>query len=120
MWSGPHLRSKPCNPGDDMSLKRRLAVLGAAVGLAPLLLVVLPASSAGAHGYISAPPSRQAQCAQGTISCGEIKYEPQSVEGPKGLRSCSGGVPRFAELDDDGQGWHAPAGGRTGPFTSTF
>ena len=103
-----------------MSLKRRLAVLGAAVGLAPLLLVVLPASSAGAHGYISSPPSRQAQCAQGTISCGEIKYEPQSVEGPKGLRSCSGGVPRFAELDDDGKGWHATSVGRTVTFTWTF
>jgi predicted carbohydrate-binding protein with CBM5 and CBM33 domain len=90
-----------------MSLKRRLAVLGAAAGLAPLFLVALPAATASAHGYISSPPSRQAQCAQGTVSCGDIKYEPQSVEGPKGLRSCSGGNSRFAELDDDGKGWHA-------------
>ena len=90
-----------------MSLKRRLAVLGAAAGLAPLFLVALPAATASAHGYISSPPSRQAQCAQGTVSCGDIKYEPQSVEGPKGLRSCSGGNSRFAELDDDNMGWHA-------------
>jgi chitin-binding protein len=103
-----------------MNLKRRLAVLGAAAGLAPLLLVALPAATASAHGYISSPPSRQAQCAQGTVSCGDIKYEPQSVEGPKGLRSCSGGNSRFAELDDDGHGWHLNAVGSTVTFTWTF
>jgi chitin-binding protein len=103
-----------------MSLKRRLAVLGAAAGLAPLFLVVLPAATASAHGYISTPPSRQAQCAQGTVACGDIKYEPQSVEGPKGLRSCSGGNSRFAELDDDGKGWHATSVGGSVTFTWTF
>ncbi|MGH3759268.1 lytic polysaccharide monooxygenase [Actinophytocola sp.] len=103
-----------------MSLKRRLAVLGAAAGLAPLFLVVLPAGIASAHGYISSPPSRQAQCAQGTLPCGDIKYEPQSVEGPKGLRSCSGGNARFAELDDDAKGWHATPVGGTVTFTWTF
>jgi chitin-binding protein len=103
-----------------MSLKRRLAVLGAAAGLAPLFLVVFPATTAGAHGYISTPPSRQAQCAQGTVACGDIKYEPQSVEGPKGLRSCSGGNSRFAELDDDGKGWHATSVGGSVTFTWTF
>ena len=70
-----------------MSLKRRLTVLGAAAGLAPLFLLVMPAATASAHGYVNSPPSRQAQCAQGTLPCGDIKYEPQSVEGPKGLRS---------------------------------
>ncbi|SOJ55143.1 Chitinase D [Mycobacterium simulans] len=55
-------------------------------------------AKANAHGYISTPPSRQAECAQGVVQCGPIKYEPQSVEGPKGLRSCSGGLPQFAEL----------------------
>jgi len=103
-----------------MSLKRRLAVLGAAVGLAPLLVVVLPAATAGAHGYISSPPSRQAQCAQGTVSCGDIKYEPQSVEAPKGSRLCSGGNPRFTELDDNNHGWHVNAVGSTVTFTWTF
>jgi predicted carbohydrate-binding protein with CBM5 and CBM33 domain len=103
-----------------MSLRRRLAVLGAAVGIAPLLVVVLPAATAGAHGYISSPPSRQAQCAQGTVSCGDIKYEPQSVEGPKGLRSCSAGIARFAELDDDNHGWHVNAVGNSVTFTWTF
>ncbi|QEU96018.1 lytic polysaccharide monooxygenase auxiliary activity family 9 protein [Streptomyces kanamyceticus] len=85
------------------SRRKIAAVIGAA--LAPVIAVSLPASSASAHGYISNPPSRQAQCAAGTVSCGEIKYEPQSVEGPKGLSSCSGGNSRFAELDDDSKGW---------------
>ncbi|MGW8063993.1 lytic polysaccharide monooxygenase auxiliary activity family 9 protein [Streptomyces ziwulingensis] len=87
-----------------MHASRKTAVLiGAAV--APVIAVGLPAASASAHGYLSDPPSRQAQCAAGTVSCGDITYEPQSVEGPKGLTSCSGGNSRFAELDDDGKGW---------------
>ncbi|MFF0115111.1 lytic polysaccharide monooxygenase auxiliary activity family 9 protein [Streptomyces prasinus] len=83
--------------------KKTAALIGAA--LAPAIALSLPASSASAHGYISDPPSRQAQCAAGTVSCGDITYEPQSVEGPKGLTSCSGGNGRFSELDDDGKGW---------------
>ncbi|MYS50819.1 chitin-binding protein, partial [Streptomyces sp. SID6013] len=66
--------------------RKTAALIGAA--LAPVVAVSLPASSASAHGYISDPPSRQAQCAAGTVSCGDITYEPQSVEGPKGLTSC--------------------------------
>ncbi|MFJ5091191.1 lytic polysaccharide monooxygenase auxiliary activity family 9 protein [Streptomyces sp. NPDC088674] len=89
-----------------MHTKRKFAI-GAGAVLAPALALTLGASTASAHGYISNPPSRQAQCAAGTVSCGEIKYEPQSVEGPKGLTSCSGGNSRFAELDDDSKGWVA-------------
>ncbi|MEV5545457.1 lytic polysaccharide monooxygenase [Streptomyces sp. NPDC052309] len=99
-----------------MSAKRRLAaVIGA--GIAPLLAVSLPAGTASAHGYVSAPLSRQAQCAAGIVDCGQIKYEPQSVEGPKGLRSCSGGNAQFAELDDDSKPWRATAVGSTTAFT---
>ncbi|MFD3421945.1 lytic polysaccharide monooxygenase auxiliary activity family 9 protein [Streptomyces decoyicus] len=87
-----------------MHRKRRLA-LAIGAGIAPLLVVTLPVSPASAHGYVSSPPSRQAQCAAGTIECGPIKWEPQSVEGPKGLTSCSGGNSRFAELDNDAKGW---------------
>lgn len=87
-----------------MHANRKLAALIGAV-VAPALAISLPASSASAHGYISNPPSRQAQCAAGTVSCGDIKYEPQSVEGPKGLTSCSGGNSRFSDLDDDSKGW---------------
>jgi chitin-binding protein len=103
-----------------MSLKRKLVMFATAATIAPLGLVVLPAATANAHGYISTPPSRQAQCAQGTVACDSIKWEPQSVEGPKGLRNCHGNVGRFAELSDDGKGWRATSVGRTVTFTWTF
>jgi predicted carbohydrate-binding protein with CBM5 and CBM33 domain len=87
-----------------MNFRKKLAA-GIGAGVAPLLVLTLPAGQANAHGYIDSPPSRQAQCAAGTVECGAIKYEPQSVEGPKGLTSCSGGNEQFAELDDDSKGW---------------
>src|SRR5258705_456255 len=92
------------------TLVRTLGVCAAAAA-ATVLASVLMAPEALAHGYVDSPLSRQAQCAQGIVSCGEIKYEPQSVEGPKGLRSCSGGNARFAELDDDSKGWRVTSVG---------
>ncbi|WP_026360121.1 lytic polysaccharide monooxygenase auxiliary activity family 9 protein [Amycolatopsis nigrescens] len=103
-----------------MNVKRKLATALAGVGIAPLIMVVMPSATASAHGYISSPASRQAQCARGTVSCGDIKYEPQSVEGPKGLRSCHGGVGRFAELNDDSKGWKASSVGRQVQFNWTL
>ncbi|MFI0794411.1 lytic polysaccharide monooxygenase [Micromonospora rubida] len=95
--------------------------------------IVLPLASAGAvvaslavavpaeaHGYISGPPSRQALCAQNRVpDCGQIKYEPQSVEGPKGLRSCHAGISQFAVLNDDARGWPATSVGSSVTFTWT-
>lgn len=102
-----------------MDKKRKMAAaIGA--GLAPVLALTLPTGSASAHGYVNAPASRQAQCAARTVPCGDIKYEPQSVEGPKGLRSCSGGNARFAELDNDAKGWKVSDVSRTQTFTWTF
>ncbi|GAA4879742.1 lytic polysaccharide monooxygenase auxiliary activity family 9 protein [Saccharopolyspora cebuensis] len=93
-----------------MSKKRKVTAAAVGAAIAPLL-VGIPAGTASAHGYVNSPPSRQAQCAEGTIECGAIKWEPHSVEGPKGLMSCSGGNSRFAELDDDSKGWvHTPVG----------
>ncbi|GII63948.1 cellulose-binding protein [Sphaerisporangium krabiense] len=68
--------------------------------------VVFVATPAEAHGYIISPPSRQANCAQRKVSnCGDIIYEPQSVEGPKGQRNCSAGDSRWSPLDDDSKAW---------------
>ncbi|MBQ1046124.1 lytic polysaccharide monooxygenase [Micromonospora sp. C72] len=76
------------------------------------------AAPAQAHGYISSPPSRQALCAQNRVpDCGQIKYEPQSVEGPKGLRSCNAGIAQFAVLNDDNRNWPATSVGSTVTFT---
>jgi hypothetical protein len=99
-----------------MRTKRRVAVAVGAL-VAPLLAVSLPASTAGAHGWVTSPGSRQDQCAAGIVDCGQIKYEPQSVEGPKGLKSCSGGNSQFAELDDDSKGWRVTPVGTTHTFT---
>ncbi|MFI5909362.1 lytic polysaccharide monooxygenase [Dactylosporangium sp. NPDC051541] len=88
-----------------------LVALGAAAGS---LIFGDPAS---AHGYVSSPPSRQALCAQGKVAdCGAIQYEPQSVEGPKGLKSCDGGNTRFAVLNDDSRNWPATSVGSSVTF----
>ncbi|GAA5115907.1 lytic polysaccharide monooxygenase [Haloechinothrix salitolerans] len=103
-----------------MNLKQKLAIGAACVGVTPIIVVALPAGVANAHGYVSSPPSRQAQCAEGTVPCGPIKWEPQSVEGPKGLRSCSGGNAEFAELDDDSKAWQATPVDNSVTFKWTF
>lgn len=102
-----------------MKPNRKLVAAAAGVLLAPVLVLLNP-GIASAHGYVNSPASRQAQCAQGTVACGDIKYEPQSVEGPKGQNSCDGGKAQFAELNDNDKGWNAAPVGRTVTFTWTF
>ena len=96
---------------------RRIVVLPAltvATVLGSLLVAVAPAS---AHGYISSPPSRQANCASGAVAdCGDIIYEPQSVEAPKGSMLCNGGGTRFAVLNDNSKNWPAASVGQTVTF----
>jgi chitin-binding protein len=79
------------------------------VGLAVAGTTLLATGSASSHGYTDSPISRQKLCANGTVgNCGEIQWEPQSVEGPKGFpgagpadgKLCAGGNSRFAQLDD--------------------
>jgi chitin-binding protein len=103
-----------------MKIRRRVAAAVAGVVAAPLLVVALPTGTAFAHGYVSSPASRQAQCASGVVSCGNIKYEPQSVEGPKGLQSCHANLPQFAELSNDSKGWRVHNTGRSVTFNWTF
>jgi chitin-binding protein len=74
-------------------------------------------SPASAHGYIASPPSRQANCASGAVAnCGDIIYEPQSVEAPKGSTQCNGGGSRFAVLNDTSKNWPAANVGTTVTF----
>ncbi|HEX5567200.1 MAG TPA: lytic polysaccharide monooxygenase [Streptomyces sp.] len=88
-----------------MSLKRLLASLFTFALALPLAIVMTSASTAGAHGWITSPPSRQDHCATGRVTgCGDLQYEPQSVEAPKGSRLCSGGS-RFTVLDDESKNW---------------
>lgn len=87
----------------------RQRIGAAVVGLAVAGVSLLATGSASGHGYTESPISRQRLCAAGTVTnCGEIQWEPQSVEGPKGFPAagpadgtiCAGGNSRFAPLDD--------------------
>ncbi|MER7456980.1 lytic polysaccharide monooxygenase [Micromonospora sp. NPDC126480] len=99
-------------------MRRRITLPLIAAGAVVSSLAV--AAPAQAHGYVSGPPSRQALCAQNRVpDCGQIKWEPQSVEGPKGLRSCHAGIAHFAVLNDDSRGWPATSVGSTVTFTWT-
>ncbi|GAB2581650.1 cellulose-binding protein [Paractinoplanes abujensis] len=98
-------------------MRRKIAYPLVALGFTAgtTLGVVSPAS---AHGYVSSPPSRQALCASGAVAnCGQIQFEPQSVEGPKGLKSCDGGVAGFSALADESRNWPAKAVGSTVDFS---
>ncbi|MEV6303627.1 lytic polysaccharide monooxygenase [Actinoplanes sp. NPDC051861] len=97
-------------------MRRRftLPALTVAAVTGSMFVAVSPAS---AHGYISSPPSRQANCASGAVSgCGDIVYEPQSVEAPKGSTQCNGGGSRFTVLNDNGKGWPAASVGQNVTF----
>ncbi|KAJ7625815.1 immunoglobulin E-set [Roridomyces roridus] len=65
-----------------------------------LSMVVAPVA---AHGYVTHPPSRQAFCRELNVpGCGEVKWEPQSVEAPKGSFECNGNGKWFPELKNEG------------------
>ncbi|WP_434589931.1 lytic polysaccharide monooxygenase auxiliary activity family 9 protein [Streptomyces sp. A5-4] len=95
----------------------RIKIGAAVVGLAVAGVSFLATGSATSHGYTDSPISRQKLCANGTVTgCGNIQWEPQSVEGPKGFpgagpadgKICSGGNGTFAQLDDPRNGaWPA-------------
>ncbi|KAB8197618.1 cellulose-binding protein [Nonomuraea phyllanthi] len=100
-------------------MRRTLTLV--AVAVVAIATTVFNTSPALAHGYVNYPPSRQANCAQGKVpDCGNIIYEPQSVEGPKGLRSCNANLAQFAELSDESKPWPATQVGSTVTFTWTF
>lgn len=97
-----------------MRNKITAAVLGLGLGATAMFVTGGPAQG---HGFSTDPASRQANCADGTVTgCGAIENEPQSVEGPKGFPDagpqdgsiCSGGNEGFKELDDPrGGDWPA-------------
>jgi len=89
-----------------------------------LLLVVcvavLPRGCEG-HGYVSNPPSRQAECASGRVTgCGQIQYEPQSVEALKGRTTCNGDIAQWAPLADESKAWIATSVGSSVTFSWTL
>ncbi|MER5545138.1 lytic polysaccharide monooxygenase auxiliary activity family 9 protein [Streptomyces sp. NPDC002586] len=115
-----------------MRTKTRFPALSAALlGVVTAGAFVLSTGGASGHGYTDLPISRQKLCANGTVTdCGDIQYEPQSVEGPKGFPAagpadgqiCNGGLSRFAQLSSpvtpSGEAW--PTTRVTGGQTYTF
>nr|CAA55284.1 chitin binding protein [Streptomyces olivaceoviridis] len=94
---------------------RTKGLYAAAVGLATTGALVLSSGGASGHGYTDLPVSRQKMCQNGMVTnCGNIQWEPQSVEGPKfpsggpaDGRICSAGNTSFAQLDSP----RTPSGG---------
>ncbi len=110
-----------------MSLRNFSVIrLVALVAIVSHLLITL----VDAHGYVTAPASRAYFCKTGQAKdCGEIQYEPQSVEAPKGLpfaRSgganlCSAGLSQFAQLDRQGaKVWPTTKAADVHSFSWTF
>src|SRR3954454_15980677 len=112
---------RPAGPHEEERFMRRsltLPLLPVATVGASLFIAVAPAL---AHGYISSPPSRQANCASGAVAnCGDIIYEPQSVEAPKGSMQCNGGGARFAVLNDNSKNWPAASVGQSVTFNWAY
>ncbi|KOT82492.1 chitin-binding protein, partial [Streptomyces rimosus subsp. pseudoverticillatus] len=64
-------------------MRRKLTSLLLGLGLAGTALLATSGSAQG-HGYTDSPVSRQQLCGNGTVrNCGQIQWEPPSVEGPK-------------------------------------
>lgn len=84
--------------------------------------------TAQSHGAPDSVMSRQQLCYDGVVqNCGQIEWEPWSVEGPKGFPArgaadgsiCSGDNGRFSELDDPrGGAW--PTSTLSGGQSHTF
>ncbi|MFC4101907.1 lytic polysaccharide monooxygenase [Paenibacillus xanthanilyticus] len=69
----------------DQALLRKMIVAGGVMFLMALSMVLFTNNKASAHGYIEGPASRAALCKSGAnTNCGQIVYEPQSLEAPKG------------------------------------
>ncbi|MGW2419202.1 lytic polysaccharide monooxygenase auxiliary activity family 9 protein [Streptomyces sp. NPDC001709] len=112
-------------------MRTRTKLSAVVLGVVTAGAFALSTGGASGHGYTDLPISRQKLCANGTVTgCGEIQYEPQSVEGPKGFPAagpadgqiCNGGLSRFAQLSSP----QTPSGGAwpttrvTGGQTYTF
>ncbi|MFE7135652.1 lytic polysaccharide monooxygenase [Streptomyces sp. NPDC057638] len=89
-------------------MRRKITSALVSLGIAAGGLVALTGSAQG-HGYGDSVVSRQQLCATGVVqNCGQIVWEPESVEGPQGFpaqgpadgKICAGANGRFSELDD--------------------
>ncbi|MHB9753599.1 lytic polysaccharide monooxygenase auxiliary activity family 9 protein [Streptomyces sp. BYX5S] len=112
-------------------MSKRTKAYAGLLGLTTAGAFAFSAGGASGHGYTDLPISRQKLCANGSVSgCGNIQWEPQSVEGPKGFpaagpadgKLCSAGNGGFSALDaakqPNGNAW--PTTKVTGGQSQTF
>ncbi|WP_230352754.1 N-acetylglucosamine-binding protein GbpA [Lelliottia sp. WAP21] len=88
------------------------------------------ASSAFAHGYIESPASRAYMCKLGqNIDCGNVEYEPQSVERASGFPAnslppdgelASAGIANYSQLDRQSLNAWTKSPMTAGPHTFTW
>ncbi|GAB6989724.1 lytic polysaccharide monooxygenase [Paenibacillus pini] len=61
-------------------------IIASSMILVMMIGMMLIADRASAHGYVEAPGGRAALCKTGVnTDCGQVMYEPQSLEAPKGF-----------------------------------
>jgi predicted carbohydrate-binding protein with CBM5 and CBM33 domain len=86
-------------------------------GATMLVSSLMTTDVAFGHGWVTSPPSRQDHCRNNRtpFDCGAVKYEPQSVEAPKGAMSCHGGS-SFTILNNDWLAWPVTSIGSTATF----
>ncbi|MFK4086564.1 lytic polysaccharide monooxygenase [Kribbella sp. NPDC020789] len=92
-----------------MLRSRKVSMAAVAAGALALTFNTTSVPLAYGHGWTDAPTSRAKFCQTGAATnCGQIQWEPQSVEGPKGFpnggpadgKICSAGLGQFAQLDE--------------------
>ncbi|MFI1353279.1 lytic polysaccharide monooxygenase [Streptomyces sp. NPDC020898] len=97
-------------------MREKTKLYASMVGLATTGALVLTTGGATGHGYTDLPVSRQKLCQNATVTgCGDIQWEPQSVEGPKGFpgsgpadgQICSANHANFGALNQP----RTPSGG---------
>lgn len=111
----------------------RTVTRGAALLLAVTVTAALGVTVATAHGYTENPTSRGRWCQKGEVrGCGDIQYEPQSTEAPKGFPEagprdghiCSADHERFDAVDGPvtpaGNPWPATTLHADEPVTLTW
>lgn len=84
-----------------------------------------------AHGYVSQPESRSLKCKQGdNVKCGQVQYEPQSVEGTDGFpdpnrgpadgKIASAGLAQFSPLNEQTVNRWGKSNIKSGNYTFTW
>lgn len=86
-WGGTKMKLKLTSKLERLKTSKK--GIGACVLAAGMMAITMTPQSAYAHGFVEKPSSRAALCSQNygalNLNCGNVMYEPQSLEAPKGF-----------------------------------